>query len=610
MAISLLQWNCRGIYRKLYEFKRFVEKLASPPDIIALQETHLVDKYVPKLPGFILIRKDRDVHGGGICFFIRNDMPFYEIQLTGLGAIEAQRINLPGLSVTNVYVPPNASVTSNTLQTLLDCCSTRSILLGDFNAHHPAWGSPTTNTIGRRLHHVIDTSGLVIVNTETATRFDSTGITAGTLIDLTLASPNIAHLMQAEVTDNLLGSDHFIILISTRWNVRKTSLHIPSWRLRSADWEKFSEICTTEITCQPSDAGQTSLDVFTDKLVEAATRSIPLTQPSSKTGVPWWNENCDKVVRLKRAAFLRMRRTFHIRDIILFRRRRAEARKTILETKKSYWQKFCNSLNRTSTLSKIWNVVKAMSGTRNSQYIRSVKSGNEVITNQGTIANRLALHFSSICSSDNYDSDFKNQRSRLEHDWSENDSSNRPTDPGMVVPFTMFELKMVLKNRRSTSPGCDRIVYAMLAHLPETCLCQLLSMFNELWESGTCPPTWRHAIVIPLLKQGKQPDDPTSYRPIALTSTLSKTMERMVANRLRWLLESNGVLHLSQSGFRNRRSTKDSIILLHDDIYKSLPNKRTTIALFLDIEKAFDMVWRAGLLHKLTKMGIGGAMLR
>ena len=87
-------------------------------------------------------------------------------------------------------------------------------------------------------------------------------------------------------------------------------------------------------------------------------------------------------------------------------------------------------------------------------------------------------------------------------------------------------------------------------------------------------------------------------------------MERLVKNRLSWWLESRDILHRCQSGFRPGRSTKDCTLLLHDDIYKGIANKRSTLAVFIDIEKAYDTVWRNGLLYKLGSIGVTGNIFR
>lgn len=121
---------------------------------------------------------------------------------------------------------------------------------------------------------------------------------------------------------------------------------------------------------------------------------------------------------------------------------------------------------------------------------------------------------------------------------------------------------------------------------------------------------WKHAIILPVLKTGKDPQKAASYRPISLTSTVSKLMERPVADRLMWYLEKHNLLNNSQSGFRRGRSTVDHIIRLQDEINKHINNKSHVLAVFVDFEKAFDMVWRTGLLIKLKGFGINGRMLQ
>ena len=134
-------------------------------------------------------------------------------------------------------------------------------------------------------------------------------------------------------------------------------------------------------------------------------------------------------------------------------------------------------------------------------------------------------------------------------------------------------------------------------------------IFNMIWYTSQCPKQWKNAILTPILKPGKDPSDPLSYRPISLTSTLCKLMERMVNSRLLWYIETNDLLTRHQSGFRKGRSTKDHILNLESCINKAHANK-STLAIFLDIEKAYDILWRKGIIIKLQTMGIYGRITR
>ena len=121
---------------------------------------------------------------------------------------------------------------------------------------------------------------------------------------------------------------------------------------------------------------------------------------------------------------------------------------------------------------------------------------------------------------------------------------------------------------------------------------------------------WKEALVIPIPKPEATKSEPQSYRPIALTAVMCKLFERIVTNRLTWYMESLGLLNPMQSGFRKQRSTCDHIVRLQDNVNKALHNNEHTLAIFLDFSKAFDMVWRAGLLYKLRRLGIGGTHLQ
>ena len=105
--------------------------------------------------------------------------------------------------------------------------------------------------------------------------------------------------------------------------------------------------------------------------------------------------------------------------------------------------------------------------------------------------------------------------------------------------FTLHELKEAIT-----------VHYQLLKHLPEDSLLLLLYIFNHIWLTQDFLTSWKTAIIIPVPKPGKVLSDPGSYRPIALTSCLCKTMERMVNSRLTWHLERHMVITEHQSGFR------------------------------------------------------------
>ncbi|GBN20959.1 putative RNA-directed DNA polymerase from transposon X-element [Araneus ventricosus] len=174
--------------------------------------------------------------------------------------------------------------------------------------------------------------------------------------------------------------------------------------------------------------------------------------------------------------------------------------------------------------------------------------------------------------------------------------------------FKILELKKALSQCRNTSPGPDGIAYCMINHLNEDSLFNILQLFNRIWKEGIYPTKWREAIVITILKPGKDSGDPMSYRSIALTSCLSKTLERMVNARLVYVLETSNFLpiHTQQSGFRKKRSTIDNAVYLEIQVRNAFLRRTHLVSVFFDIEKAYDRTWRYGILKTLPNFGFCG----
>ena len=70
-------------------------------------------------------------------------------------------------------------------------------------------------------------------------------------------------------------------------------------------------------------------------------------------------------------------------------------------------------------------------------------------------------------------------------------------------------------------------------------------------------------------------------------------------------LEKCGLFSDFQYGFRSSRSTADLLTVVSDRIARAFNRSGATRAVALDISKAFDRVWHAGL-RKLKSYGISG----
>ena len=75
-------------------------------------------------------------------------------------------------------------------------------------------------------------------------------------------------------------------------------------------------------------------------------------------------------------------------------------------------------------------------------------------------------------------------------------------------------------------------------------------------------------------------------------------------------LDKEGVLHEGQAGFRVNRSCMDNVYTLNEIVQGRLNEDKETYAFFLDVQKAYDTVWRDGLWLKLWDMGVKGKLWR
>ena len=87
---------------------------------------------------------------------------------------------------------------------------------------------------------------------------------------------------------------------------------------------------------------------------------------------------------------------------------------------------------------------------------------------------------------------------------------------------------------------------------------------------------------------------------------LVKVFERLVNNRIADRLEKCGLFSDFQYGLRSSRSTADLLTVVSDRIARVFNRSGVTRAAALDISKAFDRVWHAGLLYKLKSYRISG----
>lgn len=149
-----------------------------------------------------------------------------------------------------------------------------------------------------------------------------------------------------------------------------------------------------------------------------------------------------------------------------------------------------------------------------------------------------------------------------------------------------------------------------MKQLPATGKLALLNICNEIWSSGNIPASWKESITIPIHKNNRNVLSPDSYRPISLPSCPGKIMERLVNRRLINILEERNLLNSNQFAFRQGKGTESHLAEL-EIIFSQYLNKGWHVdCTTLDIEKAYDRMWRYPVLKAISQWGILGNMGR
>ena len=288
-----------------------------------------------------------------------------------------------------------------------------------------------------------------------------------------------------------------------------------------------------------------------------------------------------------------------------YRNSRAKARRTIKSAKRKSWRTYVSNLNYKTPTKKVWDMVRKISGKSKSASYHHLNynfnNANETASTKQDIADTLASQFCSNSSTSHYSEEFQKYKKEQEKTKLNFKSSNNEE---YNTSFNLGELKDAISKAHDTATGPDEVHYQMLKHLPPKSLHALLHIFNDMWETGKFPESWELATIIPIPKPGKDHAEPNSYRPIALTSCLCKTLERMINVRLVWYLESNNLISPVQSGFRSERSTNDNLVRLEIFIRDAFVAKEHVVAVFFDLEKAYDTTWRHGIMRDLHDLGI------
>jgi hypothetical protein len=278
----------------------------------------------------------------------------------------------------------------------------------------------------------------------------------------------------------------------------------------------------------------------------------------------------------------------------------AEITEVISSDKRDKWHEHIATFDHHTNVSRLWRTVKDIDG-------RSAPPVNCAIDFVGKVLSmpkKIAAGFNKLFTSPRPHTSDGRMRKLIRRIRSRNFDLDNP------ILFTDdLVSKAIKKAKCSKASGPDSITNLHLKALGPHGVRYLTEVFNLSIRSARIPAIWKLSTIVPLGKPGKDATLAPSYRPISLLCPAVKILEALI---LPYITE-----HLApvshQHGFRPKHSTTSALLQVSTAIATGFNQKRPphrTIAVALDLTKAFDMVDHFTLLSRIEQSSIPINVLR
>ncbi|XP_064469746.1 uncharacterized protein LOC135384474 [Ornithodoros turicata] len=351
--------------------------------------------------------------------------------------------------------------------------------------------------------------------------------------------------------------------------------------------------------CSPS---QTSLALLLDECVglpavdrasratDALSRSIVtatfhLERHSSSNCAPWWSEECTRAYRRRKAAWKQVLSNTSHANWKNYQFLKAVFKRTISAAKQVFYNSrnsFLSHPKRRKALYKHIAYIRRSFSSASCNEL-SVAPDDVAKARLEAVAERLSLRF-------------RNAVPR--------GPPFPQASPSGFFPVTEEELDAVVRSLPRSAPGPDGITSAMVKSLWASHPHELLNIANVSVEHAWIPGVWKIARVAVIKKVPSRGLEIDNVRPIALTSVLCKTTERVLHRRLESYLEASSVLNDSQIRFRPRCSIWMAHVNLESQIRHARETGNISALVALDVAKAYDSVEHSVLLHIMASVRV------
>lgn len=612
MSVKICTLNACGWSRK----RDLIRNMANSDDvdILAITETRTTAPRIISLPGFTVHQHNSPTHRGiyGTAIAVRTHLPQSLFQLPPfLDHLEccAVLVHLTDITITVIvyYNPPSEALNNDLFiyaASLRHC-----VLLGDFNARHTDFRDTHTNPNGRFLSNLLQANPIVRLRNSRPTLLSHLG---SSIVDHILVSENLAARTSRCTIGTCVTSDHLPLSTKLQTTHRRQQNVTPRTirNFKAADWTLINATVSPTLldgAVAPNPAAiDAAVDLFTTSIQTALDVHVPAkTVHHNRLELP---PNIISLIRSKRRLYRRYLRT---RDPLIkteWNRQNAFIRRTIIVFKEHTWTEACNALDYRKGKA-FWSQFNQLTQRKPPSTPAQLLDNATPTTNRDRIAEIFADSLQGIYTTADGPDFNDRHRTRIDN-YIHTLPHPRHDETDLLDPTSLDEVRAIINTGRNSAPGEDTINRFILRQLDDTCITFLTNILNACLLNSYFPARWKYALTVMIHKSNKNPLLPTSYRPISLLDAGGKVLERIIANRLLFFLDEHRIIPDSQCGFRKDFSTQHAITSLQTDVSKNFNHSRCTLAVFMDIQRAFDSVWHNGLLYKLHNIGLSTATTR
>lgn len=608
--------NIRGIRNKLplLEDLLFKNKI----DILCVNETLLKENMKFKVPGYNVFRKDKKTkRGGGVLILTKNNITSCKLEIESDSNKEDllnEHISIKlenGIIITSFYKPPNNKLNYELLNTILQEKGDN-IICGDFNITHKSFGGSKTTLQGKKLYRFLLNNNLTCTNDGSHTRIDDVSGKFEVLDYIFIPSNYLNKNDYSFETLDDINSDHLPISIKLSTKIIKK----PDYTIKlyqKANWNdlnnyvaiNYNSRCIKNVnTPQKLDY---NCDILT-KILQEVDHLIPTKKLKNRPRLISKNlQNLIKEKRKLRRKYYRTRSKDDKNQVNNITKQIKRELKTLINQ-----QNLTKYKNLSDGNSLNWKAINNLreDKQRDSQ-IPTIKVNNQKITDTSEKLLHFKNHFENIFSG-NIDPVSFNNKFKEKKELAFNKILRKSLLDHLSDPLTI-DTKLVndiLKNlKKKKAPGMDKINNSVMINLTSSLSTILTTIINDSLKLSHYPKIFKKAAITLVHKSGKPKSEVKSYRPISLLSCLGKSIEKAITNLIYNWAEENNIINVDQSGFRKKRSTNDHLLKFSQSIIQNINRNKLTLAVFLDVEKAFDRVWHKGLITKLHSLKLHPSLL-